>query len=262
MDSFQVSIAELLASRDFRGIHDEIDNQLSIDDWDYIVDTLQLASEQIHHRNWLRSSKAMLALLDMSEFFGLDADIFELMKSLGHVANLNQAASVLYPNVLGLVTSQLKNGGSTLFFNAKAIAESMSAGLLTELMDARYRETLLVIEEIDGFLEISEKDWFDGSNLWRTSNGFRVLKAANMSVHISRRDYTPIRELLLRELDTDPKSVNQVCEELRSKDQGKYLILSDRLNEIIKIGIDSRGVRGQYEAVLQPRIDLEGLDDF
>ncbi|MFX1370104.1 MAG: hypothetical protein ACFFAY_16055, partial [Promethearchaeota archaeon] len=160
-----------------------IDNQLEVDEWGTIVDLLQLATAHLYHRNWLRSGKVMLSLIDMPELFGLDSDIFKLMKSLNHISNLNHASAALYPHFLDLVATQLKNGGSTLFFNANAIAESKSAGILTELMNARYRETLLVIEEIDGFLTRSEKDWFDGSALWRTGNGYRVLKAANMSVH-------------------------------------------------------------------------------
>ncbi|NHJ13874.1 MAG: hypothetical protein EAX95_09355 [Candidatus Thorarchaeota archaeon] len=256
------TIVRSLASRNFADLQSEVDRFLAMHDWHDSVSFLQSATNQLFHRNWLRASEAILCLLDMPELFGLDIDIFAQMRTLNQVTALKQASSELYPAFLEMAINQLKSGGSTLFFNAKEISKSRSAGLLTALADARHRESLFIIEEIDGILETSKKEWLDASRLWRTGNGYRMLRAAKAGLHISLHDYLSIRELLLRELKIEPESLKQVCKDLRSGGQGKYLLLSDRMIEIIKVAIDSRGVRGKYEAQLQPRIELQGLDEF
>jgi hypothetical protein len=158
--------------------------------------------------------------------------------------------------------NQLQCGGSTLFFSIDRMASADSATLIPDLMQARYRETLLVLEETDMLLPELEKGWVDTSRLWRTSNGFRVLKSRNHGLFIEIKEYERIRDLLLQELGVRLDALSTECKRLRSEGTRNYLQLTEELENFTAFLVTSFGVRGNFDSYYKSAIDYGGLDEF
>ncbi|MFW9964980.1 MAG: hypothetical protein ACFFCX_15525, partial [Candidatus Sifarchaeia archaeon] len=175
--------------------------------------------------------------------------------------DIEHASKLLFVRVIEIVKKQLKKGGSTLFFNINEISSTPSAIITSELIQARYRETILVLDEINLKLPSLTKEWVDVSRLWRTGNGFRTLKARGLGIHIHIKEYKEIRDLLVKEMMLDSNKLSDESLKLRKEDS-KYLQFSKTLDEFVSGLIASRGVRGSFDPYYKTWIDHEGLDEF
>ncbi|MFX0108494.1 MAG: hypothetical protein ACFE7R_09440, partial [Candidatus Hodarchaeota archaeon] len=198
----------------------------------------------------------------MPELFGVDCELYTIIHLEEEPENLGLAAHNLYEVVASLVRMQLNTGGSTLFFNVERMLTSKSAGLIEYLVKARTRETVLVLDELDKSVSTLGKDWVNVSRLWRTGNGFRLLRAKEVGRHIHLKDYASVRELLLSEIEIKSEDIETTAATLRKRGETQYLALSERLDDFVRLVISSRGIRGRFEPYYRPWVDLEGIDDF
>ena len=260
-------IYDLLAIDDFQGLESTIDSVLktsvqSKEDWDELVTFLKTACLETYQKHWLKTHHIILSIFGMPELLGVDCTLFDELRIINKPNSIEQASNSFFETLVEIARTQFKNGGSTLFFDFALISSTRSAIIAADLIQARYRETIHVLNEIDEMLPSLTKEWVDVSRLWRTSNGFRMLGARDMAILIHVKEYKEIRNLLVRELKVDSERVAEESSRLREEGSSNYLQLSKTLDEFVTGLIASRGIRGAFEPHYKTWIDHEGLDDF
>lgn len=266
MENNKETIYDLLVQNDTRGLEIHIDKILrnnieSGEDWVELVEILQKGCQLNFQKHWLKTHHIILAAFNIPELVGVDCNLFDELRLLEIPKNIEHASKLLFERVIEIVKKQLRKGGSTLFFNINEISSTPSAIITSELIQARYRETILVIDEIDQKLPSLTKEWVDVSRLWRTGNGFRMLKARGLGIHIHIKEYKEVRNLLVKEMMLDPNKLSEESIKLREEDS-KYLQFSKILDQFVGGLIASRGVRGSFDPYYKTWIDHEGLDEF
>jgi hypothetical protein len=267
MDIDTETIYELLATDNSLGLQSVIDNILrTIDhskkEWDEFVTFLQRACMETYQKHWLKTHHLILSVFNIPELLGVDCTLFDELRSVSNLNNFDHVSDEYFDLLIDIVRAQFNNGGSTLFFDVKIISSTQSVIIASDLIQARYRETIHILNEIDEQLPSLTKEWVDVSRLWRTGNGHRMLRASNLGIFIHVKEYQEIRNLLVKELGVSSEKISE--ESLRLKEEGEsaYLLLSSTLDDFISGLIASRGVRGEYEPHFKTWIDHEGLDDF
>jgi hypothetical protein len=267
MESKTDIIYELLANDNVEGLVSIIRKMMKNDvqskkDWDDLITILQVGCQETYHKHWLKTHHIVLSIFGMPELRGVDCSLFSELRSLGTPKSFEHAADKFFLILEEIAGTQFKNGGSTLFFDATKISSTRSAILIADLIQARYRETIHVLNEIDEMLPSLTKEWVNIGRLWRTGNGFRMLRARNRGVLIHMKEYGDIRNLLAREMKVDPEKISDESRKLKEEGKADYLQLSKPLNEFVEGLIASRGVRGTFEPHYKTWIDQEGLDEF
>ena len=260
------AIYGLLATDGSEGLVTIITNVLKADiksreDWENLVTVLQVACQETYQKHWLKIHHVILSIFGMPELLGVDCSIFSELKSLEIPRTMDDASNSLFAVLSEITRNQLSNGGSTLFFDIDNISSTRSAILVSDLIQARYRESIHVLNEIDETIPSLTKEWVDVSRLWRTGNGFRLLRTRTQGIHLHVKEYQEVRNLLARELNVDPKDVNEVSNRLREEGKSDYLQLSKTLDEFVSGLIASQGIRGSFDPYYS-WIDHEGLDEF
>ncbi|MFX1483628.1 MAG: hypothetical protein ACFFCP_10605 [Promethearchaeota archaeon] len=264
MDIDTERILDLLALDDLRNLRQDIDTSLrkdihSADDWKELVSILRVACSKAYQKHWLKTHQVILSVFEIPELLGVDCRFFEELQAIPLSSSLRNASDHLFDNLIEIAKDQLTKGGSTLFFNVDSISHTRSAIIASDLIEARFRETVLVLNEIDQAIPKLTKEWVNISRLWRTGNGYRLLKATDFGVVIHIKAYGQLRDLLLEDLDVDSDRLNELSVEFS---ESNYLQLSKTLDEFMTGLIASRGIRGTYEPHFKNWIDHEGLDDF
>jgi hypothetical protein len=260
-------IYETLASDDTERLESFIDNVLktsvhSNDDCNMLVAVLQKACVESYQKHWLKTHNIILSLFKMPELLGVDCMLFDELRSIDKPGSMKEASDSLFDVLIEVVRNQFNDGGSTLFFDIARVSSTRSAIIASDLIKARYRETILVLNEIDDKIPTLTKEWVDVSRLWRTGNGFRLLKARNLGIHIHVKEYLEIRDLLVNEMQVNTEKVVEDCQKLREGSASGYLKLSKTLDEFISGLIASRGIRGSFDPYYKTWINHEGLDEF
>ena len=261
------SIYDLIASGnpiDLGSIIEEAlkENSQSEKDWDKLIFVLQKGCQEIYQKHWLKTHHIVLSTFKIPELRGVDCSLFDELRVIQMPRNMVQASDNLFSILIEVTKKQLQSGGSTLFFNVDEISSTRSAVIVSDLVQARFREAVFVLEEIDSLLPNLTKEWVDVSRLWRTGYGYRVLKARNLSTIIHVKEYAKIRKILLDELDIESDRISDVGNKLRERNNSTYLNLSKTLDEFVTGLIASHGIRGTFEPHYRDWIDHEGLDDF
>lgn len=260
-------IYELLATDSSERLVSIISNLLKTDvqskkDWDDLVTILKMGCQETYQKHWLKTHHIILSIFGMPELRGVDCSLFNELRSLDTPKTIEHASDQFFDILVDIARTQFTGGGSTLFFDVTKISSTRSAILTADLIQARYRETILVLNEIDEMLPSLTKEWVNVSRLWRTGNGFRMLRARDMGVLIHVKEYKEIRDLLAKEMKISPDKIAEVCGKLRGESRPDYLQLSSTLDEFVTGLIASRGVRGTFEPHFKTWIDHEGLDEF
>jgi hypothetical protein len=261
------SIYNLLASGNPIGLGSIIERTLkgesqSKKDWDELISVLQRGCQEIYQKHWLKTHHIVLSVFKIPELRGVDCSLFDELHSMQPPKGMMQASDNLFSILIEIAKKQFENGGSTLFFNVDEMASTRSAIIVSDLVQARFRETVFVLEEIDALLPNLTKEWVDVSRLWRTGYGYRILKTRNLSTIIHVKEYDRIREILLDKLNIDSDRTILVGDKLRDEGNSTYLNLSKTLDEFVAGLIASHGIRGAFEPHYRSLIDHEGLDDF
>ena len=257
-------ILELLVDDNSRKLHTEIDNVIKNDvhsnnDWKEFVNILRVACSKTYQKHWLKTHQIMFSVFEIPELLGIDCDFFNELRAIPQPTSVLHASNSLFDVLIEIAKIQLKTGGSTLFFKIESISSTKSAVITSDLIEARYRETVLVLNEIDRIIPTLTKEWVDVSRLWRTGNGFRLMKATDLGVLIHINEYKEIRKLLLDEMKIDSMNLTEVSGNFGD---AEYLLLSETLDKFVTGLIPSRGIRGTYEPHFKTWIDHEGLDEF
>lgn len=234
----------------------------SKEDWEALVKVLHVACQDTYQKHWLKTQHVMLSLFGVPELLGVDCSIFNELRSLDVPTTMKQASDSLFSVLSEMVRRQLNNGGSTLFFDVNHLSSTRSAILVSDLIKARFRESVHVLNEIDEMIPSLTKEWVDVSRLWKTGNGFRLLKARNPGIHMHIKEYQEVRDLLAGELDVNPKDLKEISNRLRLEGKSNYLQLSKTLDAFVMGLIASRGIRGTFDPYFMSWIDHEGLDEF
>lgn len=260
-------IYELLANDNVEGLVTIITKMMKNDvqskkDWDDLVTILQVACQETYQKHWLKTHHIILSIFGMPELLGVDCSLFSELRSIDTPHDLEHASDNFFDVLVETAGTQFKSGGSTLFFDVTKISSTRSAILTSDLIQARYRETIIVLNEIDQMLPSLTKEWVNVSRLWRTGNGFRMLRARNLGILIHVKEYKEIRNLLAREMKVSPDKIVEECSRLTGEGKSDYLQLSSTLDEFVTGLVASRGVRGTFEPHYKTWIDHEGLDEF
>ncbi|MFW9786512.1 MAG: hypothetical protein ACFFE2_14140 [Candidatus Thorarchaeota archaeon] len=240
-------------------IKDEIQSKK---EWEELVTILEVGCKEIYQKHWLKTHHVMLSLFGMPELLGVDCSLFDELRTLEAPKTMEQASSGLFSTLSEVARKQFENGGSTLFFDVKQVASTQSAILVPDLIEARFRESIHILNEIDDQLPLLTKEWVDVSRLWRTGNGFRLLKARKLGIHIHLKEYKEVRNQLALELNVDPSYVKETSYRLKEEGKVVYIQLSRTLDEFVTGLIASRGIRGIFEPHYKTWINHEGLDEF
>ncbi len=223
---------------------------------------LQVGCQESYKTHWLKTHHMVLSAFSIPELLGVDCTLFEELLSIDTPTSIHEASNSFFDVLVKIAKMQFARGGSTLFFDVALISSTRSAIIAADLIQARHHETVLVLNEIDEVLPSLTKEWVDVSRLWRTGNGFRLLKARNLGIHIHVKEYQEIRDRLLREMNINPEKVGEENEALREQGNSDYLQLSETLNEFVGGLIASRGIRGSFDPYYKTLINHQGLDEF
>ena len=261
------TIYELLAADNSEGLVSILGNFLKAEvesrkDWDDLVTILQVGCQETYQKHWLKTHHIILSIFDMPELLGVDCTLFRELRLLETPKTMEQVSNSLFEKLTEIAKNQFMEGGSTLFFDVTQIASTRSAIIAAELIQARYRETIHVLNEIDEMLPTLTKEWVNVSRLWRTGNGYRMLRARELGVLIHVKEYMEIRNLLVKELNVPPGKVAEESKRLTEEGKSDYLRISITLDEFVTGLIASRGIRGEFEPHYKTWIDHEGLDEF
>jgi hypothetical protein len=251
-----------LSANQLDALHLEILNQNDRLSWDDNIRYLKSAVESLYQNHWLKVNHVLLSIFKLPELLGVDCDLFRQLISIKQPKDIDHASESLFNKLIQIAESQLREGGSTLFFNIGRMSSTRSVITISELVKARYRETIFVLNETDEMLKKLKKEWVDVSRFWRTSNGYRFLKARNIGTLIHVSEYREIRDCLIRELGCNPNDIAEECERMRSDDIQNYLQLSEPLDGFMTGLIASLGIRGKFDQYYKTWIDHEGLDEF
>jgi hypothetical protein len=262
MEEYIDSLKVHLLANEYDAVRLQIENLINRLSWEENIRYLKSASESLYQTHWLKLNHALLSIFNLPELLGVDCDIFRQLKRIGQPISVQQASEGLFYVLIKCVESQLRDGGSTLFFNIEEMSSTRSATIITDLVNARYRETIFVLNETDEILNQLTKEWIDVSRLWRTANGYRLLKARHSGTHIHVNEYRNIRDCLASELGCDSTDISKECKRMRSDGVSTYLQLSKTLDEFMTGLVGSLGVRGKYDPYYKSCISHEGLDEF
>lgn len=262
MDDPAERLKKALLNNDLDAAREEIENFRKSSDWMQTSNLLRITMEALYQKHWLKTNYVLLSIFRSPELLGIDCNIFKEIGSIEEDRSITEASDCLFESLLSLTKNQIRNGGSTLFYNIDRISSTRSVVIISDLIEARYRETLFVIEEIDEMIPKLTKDWMDVSRLWRTGNGFRLLKARNLGILLHINEYKELRSRLAKELNFEPNSVKIECDRFRKEGHSKYLRLSQTLEDFMNGLIASLGIRGKFDQYYKTWIDHEGLDEF
>ncbi len=231
-------------------------------DWDDLITRLKVACQETYQKHWLKTHHTMLSIFGIPELLGADCSLFSELLTLDAPKTMEEVSNSFFEILVKITKSQFMNGGSTLFFDVGRISSTRSAVVTSELIQARYRETVHTLNEIDELLPSLTKEWVNVSQLWKTGNGYRVMRARDMGIVIHVKEYTEIRDLLARELNINPEKIGKESNRLQADGKSDYLQFSKTLDEFVTGLIASRGIRGEFEPHFKTWIDHEGLDEF
>jgi len=262
MDDPSERLTELLVQNDIDELRLLIEELVATIEWKDIIVLLKTATQSIYGKHWLKANHVILSIFNCSELLGVDCDIFIELSAVNQLRNITQAADLLFDRLIKIIDAQFKKGGSTLFFSVERISSTKSVVILSDLIQTRNRETLFVLQEIDEKLPELTKEWVDVTRLWKTGNGFRLLRARNLATHIHKKEYTEIRDRLAREMNIEPRRISDECNKLKAVGYSEYLQLSENLDKFVVGLIASLGVRGTFDPYYKTWIDHEGLDEF
>ncbi|MFX1485190.1 MAG: hypothetical protein ACFFCP_18575 [Promethearchaeota archaeon] len=261
------TIYQLLAEDDSEGLASIINSLLKEEirfknEWDDFVTSLQVACFETYQKHWLKTNHMILSIFGLSELLGVDCSLFSELHSIDLPMTVEQISNRLFASLIEIVKTQFLNGGSTLFFDVASISSTRSAIITADLIEARYRETIHVLNEIDEIIPRLTKEWVNISRLWRTGNGYRMLKARSMGQVVHIKEYEEIRNLLAKEMKISSKEIAKESSRLREEGFSNYLQFSKTLDKFVTGLIASRGVRGTFESHFKAWINHEGLDEF
>ena len=231
-------------------------------EWKEIVGLLKNVTSSLYQGHFLKKHHMILSIFDLFELAGIDCDIFSEMKAIRQPSSFDEACSLLFENFIQIAKAQFQSGGSTLFFNVEKLKTTRSAVIVSDLLEARYRETIFILAEIDELLPTLHNEWINASRLWRIGYGMKILRARKQGLLIHINEYKKIRNRILNELEINPETIIKQRNQLIQKHNHDYLQISKELDMFVTGYISSLGIRGQFEPPFKSLIDHEGLDEF
>jgi len=262
MEEILEQLKDYFAQDDVTSAQELIDSLISDYKWKDIVGLLKTASKSLYREHLLKTKHMVLSIFNLSELIGVDCDIFNEIESIQRASNLREASDFIFENLIQIAKAQLNFGGSTLFFSVEKLQATRSVILIPDLIKARYRETILILAELDEQSSKFPNEWINAARLWRIGYGLRILKARNQGLLIHIKDYKEIRKQILNNLGLKTENINEEKSQLIRDNKGKYLQLSETLDAFILGYISSLGIRGKYEPYYKTMINHEDLDEF
>lgn len=255
MEETSETIKDYLVQNDIERLRILMSTLIKYHKWSDIVEVLKTSTDSLYRKHWLKTHQMVLSIFELSELLGVDCNIFSELNSITQPESIENAADLLFDNLIQVAMTQFRSGGSTLFFNVDKISTTRSAIIIPELIEARYRETIFVISEFDEMLQTLTKEWIEAARLWRCGYGFRILRARNHRLLIHVKDYKVIRNLLAKELGIDLKNITEEKDRLIQENNSDYLQLSQELDVFVLSYIISLGVIGKFDPKYRSLVD-------
>ncbi|MBN2228609.1 MAG: hypothetical protein JW779_03375 [Candidatus Thorarchaeota archaeon] len=262
MEEFAERLKDYFAQDDIPSIKSLIEKTINEYEWKNLVNVLRNVTKSLYGQHLLKTNYMILSIFGFRELIGVDCDIFSELASIQHPISLDYVSDVFFDNLIQVIRTQFKSGGSTLFFDIDKISKTKSAIIANDLLEARYRETIFILAEFDEKLPSLTNEWVNVARLWRIGYGLRILKARNHGMMIHVNEYKEIRNRIMNELGINPERLIEERDRLKMEDNLQYLQLSDTLDNFVLSYIMSLGVRGRFEPHYKSLINHEGLDEF
>jgi len=262
MIEFAEEIKDYLVQDNVDAVRTLINELIKDSEWKEIVTLLKTTTKSLYKKHWLKIQHMVLSIFNLPELAGIDCDIIDELGSIPKPKSVDHASDLLFDNLIQVAKTQFRSGGSTLFFRVDKLTATRSVIIVPDLIEARYRETILVLAEYDEILPTLTKDWIDASRLWRSGYGIRLLKARNQGLLIHIKDYKEIRDRLAHELGIDLKHLNDERNRLIRERNSEYLQLSETLDIFVLSYIVSLGVIGKFDPKYKSLIDPEDNEEF
>jgi hypothetical protein len=119
--------------------------------------------------DWFQVQRGLLCELGMQELSGFDGNPRSILEPITGNLSYEEAHRAVYENVVGLLETQLKGGGSTLFLEVDVMKKTVASRLISLLVERRETE----MEEVEVLIH---KDMMETTALWCTTHGARLIR--------------------------------------------------------------------------------------
>ncbi len=157
--------------------------------WAIVKEHLTALSKKIKIEIEFAAQQILLKAFGMSELACYDGRVRDIVKSLPISGSFSNGIRQLYSKMVDLLESQLKRGGSTLFFDMDALSTTPGCVLIPSLLARRDEE----IQEVTLFDESGKIDLYP---LWLTSYGSKILTAMGFERYASQSRISEIDKAL------------------------------------------------------------------
>ena len=135
------------------------------------------------------AQKILLEAFGMPELACFDGRVREIVKALPTSGSYDDGVSQLYSQMVILLETQLKKGGSTLYFDMDALSTTPGSVLIPSILSRREVE----LQEVVLFDRSGKVDLFP---LWLTSYGNKILTALGVKRYVPNSRISEINKAL------------------------------------------------------------------
>jgi hypothetical protein len=132
----------------------------------------------------------ILQVLGMSEFAGVDAALYDVIKAAPVKGGLRNFIDYIYGRIVELIQTQISEGGFIAFFEIEKMKETYAAHLIPKILRRRKEEfnELCLFQDQSGIVDLTP--------MWLTSFGYSILKALSMELKVEAKDFDMVEKSL------------------------------------------------------------------
>ena len=172
------------------------DNLVAIYGWNTVKEHLVSLRKRITSKNDFKAQKVFLDALNLSELACYDGSVSDIIDLLPTEGTYKEGVDAIRIGLISLLSEQLENGGSTLFFDVEKLAITQGSVLIPLIVSRRAKE----------LREITLYDYNGKVNLiplWLTGFGFSLLKAQGCKKKTDRHSIPTVIDAPLTKLGID-----------------------------------------------------------
>jgi hypothetical protein len=123
----------------------------------------------------------------MSELACYDGNLSDIIDMLPEKGSYNKGVKILREKMIYKLIDQLKNNGSTLFFDIDELSTRDASVLIPLILKRRKKELQrLRLYESSGYVDLTP--------LWKTGYGYEILKVLNLKKTIHVKEFKKVRD--------------------------------------------------------------------
>jgi hypothetical protein len=163
--------------------------------WKGVKKHLVALSKKLRIGMEFKAQKILLDALGMPELACFDGRVREIVKFLPTIGSYEDGVLHLYSRMVEILGRQIKNGGSTLFFDLDTLSTTPGSVLIPSVLSRRSAE----LQEVVLFNQSGNVDLLP---LWLTSYGNKILTAMGLKRYVSKSRISEIYKAL-KDIDHD-----------------------------------------------------------